>query len=73
MITFKKHVFQVDGTKRGKRKRKSVIGEEDDDSPSDLNEDEIQEREQEEFMESEASKLIQSGDIALIKTGDDHP
>ena len=68
MITFKKHVFQVEG----KRKKKLVTGAEDD-SSTDLNEDEIQEREQEEFMESEASKVIQSGDIALIKTGDDHP
>ena len=73
MITFKKHVFQVDNTKRGKGKRKKSVTGAEDDSPSDLNEDEIQEREQEEFMESEASKLIQSGDMALIKTGDDHP
>ena len=37
MITFKKHVFQVEG----KRKKKLVTGAEDD-SSTDLNEDEIQ-------------------------------
>ena len=65
MITWQKHVFDITSKCKVVAAPFSTV--------TDLNDDEINERETAEFIESEAAQLIKEGDLALIKTGDDHP